>query len=149
MAACVRPCRVSLGWSGCKREDGRGWEIKGIGPGIIEKYSKRTHGVTKESRKLAHQWFDKYGREPNAREMLFINDKAQRITKAGKSEKEVTGTSWPRSGTPPSGASWPGWLILARTTAGPGGPGDPPDGQGADHCGCADTGAVGALDLDP
>jgi AAA domain/TrwC relaxase len=72
-----------------KREDGRGWEIKGIGPGIIEKYSKRTHGVSKVSRRLAREWFEKYGREPNAREMLFINDKAQRITKAGKPEKEV------------------------------------------------------------
>ena len=72
-----------------KREDGRGWEIKGIGAGIIEKYSKRTHGVTKAMRRLAREWEAKFGRVPNAREMLFIGDKAQRITKSGKPEKAV------------------------------------------------------------
>jgi len=72
-----------------KREDGRGWEIKGIGAEVIEKYSKRTHGVTRAARRLAKEWEAKFGREPNAREMLFINDKAQRITRAGKPERQV------------------------------------------------------------
>ena len=67
-----------------KREDGRGWEIKGISQGVIEKYSKRTHGVNAKARALVLQWEEKFGREPNAREMLFINDKAQRMTKQGK-----------------------------------------------------------------
>ena len=56
---------------------------------IIEKYSKRTHGVNKAERRLAKQWEVKFGREPNAREMLFIHDKAQRITKSRKPEQEV------------------------------------------------------------
>jgi conjugative relaxase-like TrwC/TraI family protein len=72
-----------------KREDGRGYEIKGIGPSVIEKYSKRTHSVGVAERRLAKQWEVKFGREPNAREMLFIHDKAQRITKSRKPEQEI------------------------------------------------------------
>ena len=40
-------------------------------------------------RRIAKQWEVKFGREPNAREMLFIHDKAQRITKSRKPEQEI------------------------------------------------------------
>src|SRR5262249_5716553 len=59
-----------------KREDGRGHEIDGITQAQLDAYSTRTRAVTRTAAALARQWARKYGRAPNAREMLFITDDA-------------------------------------------------------------------------
>ena len=54
-----------------QREDGRGHEIAGITQAQLDAYSARARAVTRTAAALARQWEGKYGRAPNAREMLF------------------------------------------------------------------------------
>src|SRR5262249_15125565 len=70
-----------------QREDGRGHEIAGITQAQLDAYSTRTHAVTRTATALARQWAHKYGRAPNAREMLFITDEANLASREGKDDE--------------------------------------------------------------
>jgi hypothetical protein len=71
------------------RTDGRGSEIAGIAQQTLDAYSTRTHAVTRTAAALAHQWERKYGRTPNAREMLFISDEANLASRHGKDVEPI------------------------------------------------------------
>jgi TrwC relaxase len=71
------------------RADGRGHEIKGITQETLDAYSARTRQVTQKAVALARQWAGKYGREPNAREMLFITGEANLASRHGKDDQIV------------------------------------------------------------
>jgi len=71
------------------RADGRGHEIAGIAQETLDAYSTRTHAVTRTAVALARQWERKYGRVPNAREMLFITDEANLASRHGKDDEPI------------------------------------------------------------
>jgi hypothetical protein len=72
-----------------KREDGRGHEIDGITQAQLDAYSARSRAVTRKAAALARQWTHKYGRAPNAREMLFITDEANLASRQGKDDEPI------------------------------------------------------------
>jgi hypothetical protein len=72
-----------------KREDGRGHEIDGITQAQLDAYSARSRAVTRKAATLARQWEQKYGRAPNAREMLFITDEANLASRQGKDDEPI------------------------------------------------------------
>jgi conjugative relaxase-like TrwC/TraI family protein len=72
-----------------QREDGRGHEIDGITQQTLDAYSTRARTVTRKAASLARQWAHKYGRAPNAREMLFITDEANLATRDGKDDEPI------------------------------------------------------------
>src|SRR5215469_2128318 len=72
-----------------KREDGRGHEIDGITHAQLDAYSVRSRAVTRKAAALARQWTRKYGRVPNAREMLFITDEANLASRQGKGDEPI------------------------------------------------------------
>src|SRR5215470_18691695 len=52
-------------------------------------YSTRTQAVTAEGARLARKWEQKYGREPNTREMRFILDEANLSSRKSKRNGEI------------------------------------------------------------
>jgi len=72
-----------------KREDGRGHEIDGITQQTLDAYSTRARAVTRKAAALAREWERKYGRAPNAREMLFITDEANLASRQGKDNEPI------------------------------------------------------------
>src|SRR5262249_26168950 len=72
-----------------KREDGRGHEIAGITQAQLDAYATRPGAVTRTAAALARQWAEKYGRAPNAREMLFITDEANLASRQGKDDEPI------------------------------------------------------------
>src|SRR5215468_27591 len=72
-----------------QREDGRGHEIDGITQAHLDAYSARARAVTQKAAALARQWEGKYGRAPNAREMLFITDEANLASRHGKDDEPI------------------------------------------------------------
>src|SRR5258707_9508834 len=71
------------------RADGRGYEIEGIPQSVLDAYSTRTQKVTQKAAQLAREWEAKYGRQPNAREMLFITDEANLVSRHGKDDEPI------------------------------------------------------------
>jgi conjugative relaxase-like TrwC/TraI family protein len=71
------------------RPDGRCNEIAGITQEVMDAYSTRTHAVTAEGARLARKWEQKYGREPNTREMRFILDEANLTSRKSKDDGEI------------------------------------------------------------
>jgi hypothetical protein len=71
------------------RPDGRCNEIAGITQEVMDAYSTRTQAVTAEGARLARKWQEKYGREPNTREMRFILDEANLTSRKSKENGEV------------------------------------------------------------
>jgi conjugative relaxase-like TrwC/TraI family protein len=78
-----------FGVAWARRDDGRGYEIEGITQEELDAYSTRTRAVTQKARELARAWEDKYGRAPNAREMLFIGDHANQLTRGNKAAELI------------------------------------------------------------
>jgi len=72
-----------------RRADGRGYEIAGIPQRVLDAYSTRTQKVTQKAALLAREWEAKYGRVPNAREMLFITDEANLASRHGKDDAQI------------------------------------------------------------
>ncbi len=73
------------------RADGRGHEIEGIAQETLDAYSTRAHTVTRKAASLARQWTQRHGRQPNAREMLFLCDQANQITRGAKKDERIDG----------------------------------------------------------
>lgn len=71
------------------RADGKGHEIDGITDEDIARFSTRTQSVNRATVRLAGEWARKYGREPNARELMFLADEANLVTRKGKDDAEI------------------------------------------------------------
>ena len=69
------------------RADGRGHEIEGIAQETLDAFSTRAHTVTRKAASLARKWTQAHGRQPNAREMQYLCDQANKITRGGKEEQ--------------------------------------------------------------
>src|SRR5258708_4393522 len=72
-----------------RRAEGRGYEIGGIPQRVLDAYSPRTQKVPQKAALLAREWEAKYGRVPNAREMLFITDEANLASRHGKDDAQI------------------------------------------------------------
>ena len=68
---------------------GAGTRSTGIAQQTLDAYSTRAQTVTRKAAALARQWAQKYGREPNAREMLFITDEANLASRQGKDDEPI------------------------------------------------------------
>jgi len=71
------------------RGDGKGHEIDGITDEDIALFSTRTQCVNRKTAQLAQSWAQKYGREPNARELQFLADEANLVTRTGKEDEVI------------------------------------------------------------
>ena len=71
------------------RADGKGHEIEGITDEDIALFSTRTQSVNRKTAQLARDWARKYGREPNARELMFLADEANLVTREGKDDEVI------------------------------------------------------------
>ncbi len=79
--------QYGVGW--VARDDGKGHEIEGIAQETLDAFSTRGHTVTQAQLRLARQWAQRHGREPNAREMLFLGDVANLVSRQGKGDEPI------------------------------------------------------------
>ena len=71
------------------RKDGIGNEISGVTQAQIDAYSSRAASIAGELPKAVAAWTAKYGREPNQRELLFIQNEVTLTTRQGKEEGAI------------------------------------------------------------
>jgi hypothetical protein len=91
IAATVVECELTaeFGVAWIPRADGRGNEISGITQAQMDAYSTRTVQVNAKARELARAWERRTGRAPNARELLYIAQKATLQSRQGKDAGQV------------------------------------------------------------
>jgi hypothetical protein len=71
------------------RADGAGNEIRGISGAQRDKYSTRTQAIKKATPRAVAAWRAKYGREPNSRELLHIQQAVTLATRKGKDDAQI------------------------------------------------------------
>ena len=71
------------------RPDGEGNEIRGISEAQREACSTRTQAIKKNTPRAIEAWKRKYGREPNARELLHIQQAVTLATRKGKEDAQI------------------------------------------------------------
>jgi conjugative relaxase-like TrwC/TraI family protein len=74
--------RFGIEWTA--REDGNGFEIKGISGEMMHLFSSRRQSITKELRARAAQFEQSYGRAPSQRELARLAQSANFATRKGK-----------------------------------------------------------------
>jgi len=72
-----------------RRADGMGNEIAGVTQEWKDAFSTRTRQVDAKERQLAVQWELRFGREPTAREMLFIRHTARDYSRKSKDDAQI------------------------------------------------------------
>jgi hypothetical protein len=72
-----------------RRADGMGNEIAGVTQEWKDAFSTRTKQVDVKERRLALQWQLRFGREPSAREMLFIRHTARDYSRKSKEDAQI------------------------------------------------------------
>jgi AAA domain/TrwC relaxase len=72
-----------------RRADGMGNEIAGVTQEWKDAFSTRTKQVDVKERRLALQWQLRFGREPTAREMLFIRHTARDYSRKAKNDAQI------------------------------------------------------------
>jgi conjugative relaxase-like TrwC/TraI family protein len=66
-----------------------GSEIKGISRDLIEKFSSRTQDIEAQTPEAIAKWAEKYGRAPNQRELLYIQEEVMLATRGVKKDEEI------------------------------------------------------------
>jgi len=72
-----------------RRADGMGNEIDGVTQEWKDAFSTRTRQVDAKERRLALGWELRFGREPTAREMLFIRHTARDYSRRAKDDAQI------------------------------------------------------------
>jgi hypothetical protein len=72
-----------------RRADGMGNEIAGVTQEWKDAFSTRTRQVDAKERRLALAWQVRFGREPTAREMLFIRHTARDYSRKAKDDAQI------------------------------------------------------------
>jgi len=72
-----------------RRADGMGNEIAGVTQEWKDAFSTRTRQVDAKEKHLALQWELRFGREPTAREMLFIRHTARDYSRKSKEDVQI------------------------------------------------------------
>jgi len=73
------------------RPDGKGREIRGVTQAQMDAYSTRTEAIKDATPRYVAEWTARYGRVPNERELLHIQ---QQVTLATRSRKDAGVTDW-------------------------------------------------------
>jgi len=90
VAAYVEPALArEFGVRWVRRADGMGNEIAGVTQEWKDAFSTRTRQVDAKERQLALQWELRFGREPTAREMLFIRHTARDYSRKSKDAAQI------------------------------------------------------------
>ncbi len=71
------------------RKDGIGNELTGVTQAQMDAYSSRAASIAGELPNAVAAWTAKYGREPNQRELLFIQNEVTLTTRQGKGEGAI------------------------------------------------------------
>jgi conjugative relaxase-like TrwC/TraI family protein len=74
--------RFGIEWAA--REDGNGFEVKGISGEMMRVFSSRRESITKELRARAARFGQRYGRAPSQRELAQLAQSANFATRKGK-----------------------------------------------------------------
>lgn len=72
-----------------RRADGMGNEIAGVTQEWKDAFSTRTRQVDAKEKRLALTWQLRFGREPTAREMLFIRHTARDYSRKAKDDAQI------------------------------------------------------------
>ena len=78
------PRRFGLEWTA--RDDGHGFEIKGISGQMMRVFSSRRESITADLRTRAAQFEQRYGRKPSQRELAQLAQASNFKTRAAKKE---------------------------------------------------------------
>jgi hypothetical protein len=90
VAAYVEPALTrEFGVAWVRRADGMGNEIAGVTQEWKDAFSTRTRQVDTKEKQLAVQWQLRFGREPTAREMLFIRHTARDYSRKAKDGAQI------------------------------------------------------------
>jgi len=90
VAAYVEPALTrEFGVRWVRRGDGMGNEIAGVTQEWKDAFSTRTRQVDAKERQLALQWELRFGREPTAREMVFIRHTARDYSRKAKDAAQI------------------------------------------------------------
>jgi hypothetical protein len=90
VAAYVEPALArEFGVEWVRRADGMGNEISGVTQEWKDAFSTRTRQVDAKEKQLALQWELRFGREPTAREMLFIRHTARDYSRKVKQDAQI------------------------------------------------------------
>jgi hypothetical protein len=90
VAAYVEPALArEFGVRWVRRADGMGNEISGVTQEWKDAFSTRTRQVDAKEKQLALQWELRFGREPTAREMLFIRHTARDYSRKAKDPAQI------------------------------------------------------------
>jgi AAA domain/TrwC relaxase len=90
VAAYTEPALTAeFGVAWVARADGMGNEIAGVTREWKEAFSTRTAQVDAKERRLALAWELRFGREPTAREMLFIRHTARDYSRKAKDDAQI------------------------------------------------------------
>jgi hypothetical protein len=73
------------------RPDGKGREIRGVTQAQMDAYSTRTESIKDATPRYVAEWTARYGRVPNERELLHIQ---QQVTLATRSRKDAGVIDW-------------------------------------------------------
>jgi conjugative relaxase-like TrwC/TraI family protein len=76
--------RFGLEWTA--RDDGHGFEIKGIADQMMRLFSSRRESITKDLRARAAQFEQRYGRKPSQRELAHLAQASNFATRAAKTK---------------------------------------------------------------
>ena len=74
--------RFGLEWA--PREDGNGFEIKGIAQEMMDLFSSRRRAITADVRERAARFEERYGRAPSQRELAQLAQASNFATRKGK-----------------------------------------------------------------
>jgi conjugative relaxase-like TrwC/TraI family protein len=75
-------CRFGLEWTA--RDDGHGFEIKGISGEMMRLFSSRRESITTQLRSRAARFEQQYGRKPSQRELAHLAQASNFATRAAK-----------------------------------------------------------------
>jgi AAA domain/TrwC relaxase len=90
VAAYVEPALTrEFGVQWVRRADGMGNEIVGVTQEWKDAFSTRTRQVDAKEKQLALQWQLRFGREPTAREVLFIRHTARDYSRKAKEDAQI------------------------------------------------------------
>ena len=90
VAAYTEPALTTeFGVQWVRRADGMGNEIAGVTQEWKDAFSTRTRQVDAKERRLALAWQVRFGREPTAREMLFIRHTARDYSRKSKDDAQI------------------------------------------------------------
>ena len=112
------------------RPDGKGREIRGVTQAQMDAYSSRTESIKEAAPRYVAAWIRRYGRVPNERELLHIQQVATLATRSRKDADVIDWDAYARRWDQVLGGELAGVVDAVRAHAGDHGGGFAPDSRG-------------------